>query len=346
MEPVMPFRCSMWFAHATLSLCLGCSGLPAFALSETGDRIIALLAFNKLDLELQANLIGVLQSHPRFTEDISAPGLHQVLRDREVIGRAAHWPETVRGTQWDRPKWHYQPGAVDVLGDVANVPAIPGMLPENASLNSQDLHIGQAIQLCRQILADPTESNPNKAIAVCWLCHLLAEAHQPCHAGSLYVQHVFPNGDRNARSINLEQGGNLHDYWDGVLGREMKADGIQLKMRSIEMRGRKMPYFFNLKPALAPETWLAESRQFAREAVYAPEILEQIKKAMQDESGDLPAVRLSEQYVATSMEVAEKRRFSMPRGGSQSFLKNCESDLLQRYVLWLILTKICNLWRG
>jgi hypothetical protein len=74
-------------------------------------------------------------------------------------------------------------------------------------LLTQSLYISQAIQLCSNTLQDQTWPGSERAIALGWLGHLVGDAPQPCHARSLYVEEIFPEGDRGANSIRTKQGG-------------------------------------------------------------------------------------------------------------------------------------------
>lgn len=69
---------------------------------------------------------------------------------------------------------------------------------------------------------------------MCWLSHLVADSHQPCHAGSLYVEKVFPEGDRGANSIPVKQGSNMHALWDGLLGQNYNASDIRRRIVEIK----------------------------------------------------------------------------------------------------------------
>lgn len=178
-------------------------GNNAHAWSESGHHIIAEIAFDLLDATEQAMLLATLAEHPRYAEDFTPP---QHVRDivRRRIGRAGYWPDVARRQpKYNRPTWQYQLGATLVIGDAAavNVPADPGPVPAEATLDTQELYVVQANELCQKVMADKTKPPSDRAIALCWLAHLVADSHQPCHAGSLYVAGVFPDGDRGTNSI-------------------------------------------------------------------------------------------------------------------------------------------------
>ena len=149
----------------------------------------------------------------RFGDDFQPPA--KVTGHRDVlhwtIGRAGYWPDIARSQPfYNRPSWHYQLGSSLTIGNNVNVPATPGPVSPDATLESKDLHIAQAVELCRSVLRDQSRSDGDRALAICWLAHLVADAHQPCHAGSLYVDGIFPDGDRGANSIPTKQGRNMH----------------------------------------------------------------------------------------------------------------------------------------
>ena len=248
-----------------LSLFLILPPLPAMAWSECGHHIIAVMAFDQLPRERKAELLRILKEHPRFAEDFKIP--RGVKNETNwLIGRAGYWPDVVRsgsGKPFNRPTWHYQLGACNVIGNVANVPEFPGPLLADATMETQELHIAQALQLCKQVLHSPTESDNNEAIAICWVCHLVADAHQPCHAGSLYVEGVFDSkdGDRGANSIPTKQSKNMHALWDGLLGREFNEGDVNRRIAEIQ----KTQFAFGLTN---PDQWRQESRNAAKSDVY------------------------------------------------------------------------------
>lgn len=84
--------------------------------------------------------------------------------------RAGYWPDVSRGQpKYDRPTWHYQVGSTLTIGEpvASNVPATPGPVSRRATLETQDLHIAQAIELCRRVMADRTSPAGDRAIALC-----------------------------------------------------------------------------------------------------------------------------------------------------------------------------------
>jgi hypothetical protein len=67
-----------------------------------------------------------------------------------------------------------------------------GFFPSIANLEIQELQIAQAVELCKRTLSDKGSVGADRAIALCLIPHLVGDAHQPCHAGSLSTSKVRP----------------------------------------------------------------------------------------------------------------------------------------------------------
>lgn len=307
---------------------------PCFAWMEGGHHLIAVLAFHELTQEQQGALLDILKSHPRFEQDFKIP---EKAGDAEhwLIGRAANWPDLVALTPFERPKWHYQRGASVILKNVASeAPPIPYPGPD-ATMETQDLYIGAALQLCRVVMKDKTRPKADRAVALCWIGHLLGDSHQPCHSGSLYCPE-FPDGDRGANLIPTIQGRNLHAVWDGLLGTRFDAGDV--KRRAIEIKQdtalweaarnstKDAARWDTVKIAAGRtefdpmEVWLRESAQFAATHVYTSEILKPIEALKSpirstaieigkgaNADSPLKPIQLSEEYLKAAGAVAQKR---------------------------------------
>ena len=267
-----------------LILILAVPPLPAFAWSEGGHHIISLMAFDLLNGEEQAKLVAILVKHPRFAEDFAPP--EKLPNDEEKlrwrIGRSGYWPDVARSQpKYNRATWHYELGPALIIGDKANmkVPERPGILPIDANLETQSLHIAQALTLCGKTLADARQPESDRAIALCWIAHLVADSHQPCHAGSLYMEKVFveEDGDRGANRIITKQRRNMHALWDQLLGPDFELSAI--RRRIVEINGdeelvAKGKQAIAATDGMNPLTWLSESRAAAIKDVYTAEVMD------------------------------------------------------------------------
>ncbi|MBL9163066.1 MAG: S1/P1 nuclease [Planctomycetaceae bacterium] len=299
---------------ARLFLAVATAGLltkTAAAWSESGHHLIALLAFDELTSGEQRELLDLLQAHPRYAEDFTPP---EKIRNSERfrVGTAGYWPDIARSQpKYNRPTWHYQLGATLTLGDPSRlqVPETPGPLPPAATLETQELYVAQAVELCRRVMSDQHAPVADRAIALCWLAHLVGDAHQPCHAGSLYVERLFPEGDRGANSIPTQQKNNMHALWDGLLGGNYNEGTMNRRVESLEGEpeyGAIGKAALAKSNALDPLIWLSESREASREYAYTHEVLGPVK-AILEEGGELPKIYFSESYLQQAGKLAQLR---------------------------------------
>jgi hypothetical protein len=282
---------------------------PAQAWSESGHHIIAVLAFDLMTPESQARVIQLLGQHPRFQEDLQPDRPKSIDKEHWIIGRAAYWPEAARDQpKYNRPNWHYHLGASVILGEDVYVHETPGPLPTGATLDTKELYITQAIELCRQTLRG-TAPDSDKALAICWLAHLVGDAHQPCNAGSLYAQTVFPAGDRGGHAIRTKQRENLHALWDGLLG--MNYDAADVIRRCREIRDDEQTWNAAVADAASsvvdPDKWLREGSELAKSHVYTPEILVAIAAAQRIGTNQVEVIDLPEAYLQSAGTVAQRR---------------------------------------
>lgn len=142
----------------------------AFAWSEGGHHLIAAIAFSLRTDQERAELLDVLKNHPRFAEDFVPPKklANGEERTRSLVGCAGYWPDVARThPKYHRSTWHYELGAKIVLGkpDAIAVPERPGSLPLDATLQTQDLYLSQAVELCRKVLSDISQPAGDQVIA-------------------------------------------------------------------------------------------------------------------------------------------------------------------------------------
>jgi len=285
--------------------------MNAGAWHESGHHLVALLGFDLLTKPEQQKIIEIMKSHPRLEKDFAPPrGVEDefaILRYR--VGTIGYWPDITRGSDFDRPNWHYQLGATLVLGDDVNVPQTPGPVPDSATMKTKKLHIAQAIELCQKVLADESQPNSDRALAICWIAHLVGDAHQPCHSGSLYAEKVFPNGDRGANLIKTQRS-NLHSLWDGFLGGRYDSTAIQRRLGELKTDHKLIAIgeqAVQKEDGLEPLVWLAESREAGLTYVYDDEVLSHVKATQRGFTDRVPKMTLSEDYLKRGGDVSRKR---------------------------------------
>ena len=293
-------------------LIVALSPLTSFGWSDSGHHLVALLAYDHLTPAEQNQLLDILAAHPRYREDFTPP-LTIRSADRFRIGTAGYWPDIARDfPEHNRPTWHYQLGAALTMGDPTGytVHATPGPCPPSANMQTQELHAAQAVELCRRVMADGNSSPSDRAIALCWLAHLVGDTHQPCHAGSLYAANLFPEGDRGGNSIPTVQKENMHAFWDTLLGFGIDEAMMNRRVEYIATRtdyrvlGKKV---LQRAATLDPLTWLAESRDYSKQFAYTPEVLGPVKAAMGSPGMEMQPINFSIAYQKTARHVALRR---------------------------------------
>jgi hypothetical protein len=201
---------------------------PPLPWIDTGHKLIALVAWADLTPPARARVAALLAAHPRYQEDLLAgsdASADADSRNRHAFAVASTWPDLVRSQQHpmhaehDHPVWHY----IDlpfVIGDVA--------VPERkAGEGPRD--VVAALAQVAAVVRDDRAAAADRAIALCWLLHLVGDVHQPLHACECYSAQ-FPKGDQGGNAIvvlrdppytNSQM--SLHLLWDSLPG-NYKAD--------------------------------------------------------------------------------------------------------------------------
>jgi hypothetical protein len=294
------------FALSLLPLLLATS---ASAWSEGGHHLIGLIAYHLLDGEQKAAFQELLAQHPRFADDFKVPA-NVNDADRWRPGRASYWPDVARDfPEYNRPNWHWQDDVTLIVGDRSkvNLPTTVFKVPRLADLDTKDLHASQAIALCQRVMGDATETPSDRAIALCWLGHLVGDVHQPCHAGSLYAAVAFPRGDRGGNSIDTKQRGNLHALWDGLLGPRYSETSENRRFATIIGDAELMARGEKAAEKMDPLDWLEESRLASLKTVYTNEVLAPVRAVAEGRAESMPVVTVSPEYLETGGRMATLR---------------------------------------
>jgi hypothetical protein len=204
---------------------------------------------------------------------------------------AARWPDDARGSEYSRSDWHY-----------VNFPFKPA---DNKATTPVSLG-GNLIKAYEENVAilkgDAVESE--KAVALCWVLHLVGDIHQPLHS-STYISAQFPQGDRGGnlffvKARTEDKGVNLHTFWDGLITGSPRFR----ETLNIATELRKRP---DLKRAAFRELatgnikgWALESYAVAKEKAYLNGQLE--GGASKGEGALLPAG-----YPKASKAIAERQ---------------------------------------
>lgn len=208
MKTSISIRLSVFLLALSLSL-------PSFAWDRAGHMASGAIAYHFLKQYSPSAIIKfvkILKAHPQFASRWQSKydSLPDMQKDLFLFMAAARWPDDVKGTSYDHPDWHYY--------------AIPvTFLPADTQPPKQDNSIVQFANNLN-IVKSQSANQGNKAIALCWVFHLMGDFHQPLHDVNLFSA-AFPVGDREGNDFLIKDLANdLHHYWDDVFLPDAKVN--------------------------------------------------------------------------------------------------------------------------
>jgi predicted Fe-S protein YdhL (DUF1289 family) len=256
-------------ASVMAALTFGCAPV-AFAWNATGHEIVAFVAWSQLTPKTKAQVTALLRQHPDYARTFTRETVAPAERDEQAFAIAATWPDLIRSQSFGksfmyaRSNWHY----VDIPFVVGNLPQ-----PKPSDLSwSAGKEPENAIQAIRKNVADlknPSLDLVDRAVALCWVEHLIGDIHQPLHATSMFSA-TYPEGDKGGNSQFLTVNGrasNLHSLWDGMVGGYMAIDKVKEIAEKFEAEHPRK----ELEKDLAdtnPDDWAKQSYEQARMVVY------------------------------------------------------------------------------
>lgn len=309
-------RLSTLLTCLLLQLCLSSSAL---AWDATSHRLSVYVAWEALTPVERDSLIEILEKHPRFTEDFLDVMPANVMvgseetKARWLLGQAGVWPDLTRGLdeeaqiRYNRPDWHWIDGAwIRGNAEQGNVyvgaepfPSIHGEAQRPVEDAGDVSNIVLAIEYNRRVLQDRLSSPADKAVALCWLLHLIGDIHQPLHSGALVSSTLFKTGDRGGNGIHIRDGDNLHSTWDGAL-RNQPFDDTLRRMNST-VRSTRLNEI-----SLDVDIWLQESRELLNLFVYPDEIKVEVLRS-ERRGTSMPTIALDDDYIGNMQAYSEDR---------------------------------------
>jgi hypothetical protein len=182
-------------------------------------------------------------------------------------------------------------------GDAATKPAGPKDVVE-------------AIAKCAADLRSPSTSDADKAIAICWLGHLIGDIHQPMHAANLYSAR-FPRGDNvGSRFLVLRTGiqRHLHAVWDEMLGVQYSPRTVDFIADGIRANPAWQRAALGKDIAVQdPMAWARESHDLARRVVYLDGTLPGTNLEDHRLDPTLAVPSLTDDYLRASEELAQRQ---------------------------------------
>lgn len=246
---------------------------PAFAWNATGHAEVVAVAWSALDQPTRNRIDQLLQSQQLITGTrnksgeaawIAASLWPDALRDRaENTSTSDTHPASLR--EWLRRastgeqtrRWHF---ADRDISQPFRSQKPHGLL--EPALNSQI-----------RLLSDSALTRHDRAIALAWVSHLVADAHQPLHCASRAVPGKPEELDAGGNLITVVDAGrkppdpvSLHRWWDDLPGHigpgsaRFSKELVRLLQASLDITDQDL-----MQP---PTGWIEESFNIARDQVY------------------------------------------------------------------------------
>lgn len=287
---------------------------PLLAWNALGHKVIAEIAWRQLTPEQRQPIVDTLRHNPRFVEDFANAMPADVAsgdtakKDRWIFQQAATWPDLIRrNKEYDRPSWHYVD--LPLFLNPTDKAAFAGKLPVNISteyptqLPIDEYNVLQAIAHSKAAIKS-NAGRDVKAVAYCWLFHLVGDIHQPLHSTALFSVERFPKGDRGGNDIPLRRGRNLHALWDGLLGTDSKMSGVDRAVHELSDKQRFGDIWQTAANETDPRRWADESHTVCESVVYDDAILTAVRGAT---SPKLEPIELPAGYFTKAGEIARQR---------------------------------------
>ncbi len=299
-------RRALGLAAASALLCAGLTLTPpaARAWNGTGHMTVADIAYDHLTPAAKAKVDALLQRHRDYALWMSEMPAGYTDKARFAFMKASTWPDDIRKTPDDRPIWHYDDIPIVAPGYTADPIAL---LPVKPNAETQ-------ITAESEVLASNAGTDAERAVALCWVEHLIGDVHQPLHATSYYSA-LFPKGDKGGNSETLAPDAvaadplltaanprKLHSLWDDLLGASKDPADIQKYAAALEAPAYARKTYPQLATGKTVHDWLLESNALARSVVYQNSTL-----PMTPGEGTLVTVTLPPGYLTAAHTVASRQ---------------------------------------
>lgn len=288
-----------------LLLVLICFPLAAgFALgwNGKGHSLIARLAWRELSTDERAKVIAILQKHPHLEEYLKADRPENIAEDEWMFMRASTWSDWVRkDARYHEGTWHYINLPIIAAGQRMNLPPV-------AKTNV-------VTQIAASRVRIRAGNQEDRAIYLCWLCHLIGDIHQPLHCCNFYSPE-FPQGDRGGNLAMIRIEGRvvqLHSFWDDLLGSSISQSALSRSERAIDemLVEKEEQIAADIKKHRLPKDWAQEGYRLAKSLVYQDAKLKPVnsdRKPSPDEMPDLPREYAEEAGAAARVCAAKAGR--------------------------------------
>jgi hypothetical protein len=262
----------------------------AQAWNKPGHMTSAAIAY--LDLkdrhpDVLAQVVEALKQHPDFdsmwADQLSDAG----DQDLYLLMLAARWSDDIKEQTHEYNAWHW-----------VNIPYRPGqsevLIPDGDSILT-------AFPANRSIAKSPTDAQA-RAVAVCWMLHLIGDIHQPLHTATLVTdKYPEPHGDSGGNSFFVRVAPDrspikLHAFWDGLILGSPRFQSVRNKATALRNNPNLSRENFSAQLAVHEfKDWAVAAYTIAADQAY-------LKGTLQDDGAVVPP-----DYKAKAKATAERQ---------------------------------------
>ncbi len=298
--------------------------VPCMGWNGPGHNVIGLIAWDQLDEATKRSAVALLKAHPRYEQHFLGRMPENVWsgspaeQEQWLFAHAGTWPDLVRGKsdvvtaddvqRYNRPNWHYINLPVYLTPEDRDTLAA-GLTTNRATdipddRDAYSMNVVQAIGNSLRIVRDEEAPTHDRAVHLCWVLHLIGDAHQPCHAAALFSRVRFPEGDRGGNQIPTKGRENLHSMWDAAI--LPRSDYNRIRKEAFELSSSGAEAGADALKVTGVADWLRESHRLASTRVYTEHIRSMIAAA-EGRRGDLGSVNPPNSYYAAAGRLAKER---------------------------------------
>src|SRR5262249_8598493 len=198
----------------------------AHAWGGGGHMTVARLVCSSTDSNQRESAYELLNQHPHVAEFFAKQTRPEGISEPEwyfMLGST--WADWVRGYAGRQDPESQRIGALSqALWHYIDIPYIkPGdwSLFQGRKLYPPDSNAVYELKINHGVLMDRSRSGADRAVALTWMLHVVADLHQPLHCVGLFAQGLPDGGDQGGNLFwinNGQQITKLHGYWDGLPG--------------------------------------------------------------------------------------------------------------------------------
>lgn len=254
-----------FFRLALIGLALA-AATPAMAWTRPGHMVSAAIAYDELmasDPDVVRQVLAIIAAHPdRGPFEVAVGRDNGEARNRNLFLEIARWPDDIRGGIWDHPTWHYF--ARPVIDQAAPPPATAKPSAHGEAYEAFALNVAVA--------RDPLAPIADRAVALCWIFHILGDIHQPFHNAERFGA-AWPDGDSLGAKVFVKDPETgepiaLHWLWDDSINRSPATADAFRKARELVAHYPRADFARQLDSARTIEQWSDESYGLARTLAY------------------------------------------------------------------------------